>query len=56
MSENGKKGGASTKERYGRDHFRNIAKSKKGLKYKKKVATDLQKDVIDDIVPPLTNK
>lgn len=31
MSEKGKKGGATTKKRYGREHFRELAKSKRGM-------------------------
>jgi hypothetical protein len=58
----GKKGGATTMERFGREHFSNIAKSKKGSswkwspekkgKRKPKDAISLQKSVVDSIIPP----
>lgn len=61
-SKNGTKGGSTTKERYGREHFVNIARGKKGQTWtwdpakkgprKNKVATYLQKDVMSDIIPP----
>jgi len=61
----GKKGGATTRERYGKEHFSQMAKSRKGSTWtwnpakkgkRKKKAEGLQKEGEGDMIPTHVKK